>query len=298
MKFYVPELALAILSPPQIQATDKFGGLPWGMPVAKWPRCAHCKNSMALIAQLFHHEQRLDLGATGRCLFVFMCSTPLSECSDTFDPEFGANASFVLEPAELGTGLAWPPDAQQSWPVWAVQSCGHLRPGGYGGKVWINVEARVTTWREMEDGVDPAHADAFSDPERYGDLSHETRRRAYQKTKVGGAPCWLQEPPGLRGWAFCAQFESAMEFPPPIPAADEIGCRVSTGGREDHRAFEPTVRRPDAPHEACERISRSTSRVLDGSWCCSGPNYGMGMAYLFLKRNGAASPSCAFMWQC
>jgi len=297
MKYYVPELRLAILSPPQTQSTDKFGGLPWGMPVTKWPRCAFCKNSMALIAQLFHHEQRLNLGASGRCLFVFMCSTPVSRCSDTFDSEAGANASFVLEPGELGSGLTWPPDALESWPVWAVQSCGLLRPGGYGGKVWIHVEARVSGWREMEDGVDSTFAEAFLDPVQYWALPRETCERAYPKTKLGGAPCWVQGPPDLRNGEFCAQFGSGLEFPPPMPGADEIGCRVSTGGRDDHRAVEPKVPRHDGPREACE-VSCATSRVPAGTWSCGGPNYGMGMAYLFLKQNGDAPPSCAFMWQC
>lgn len=297
MKYFVPELRLGVLSPPQNEAMDKFGGLPWGMPAGQWPRCTTCKHSMALVAQLFHHDQRLNLGAPGRCLFVFMCSTPISGCSETFDPKSGNNSSFVLEPGELAAGLTRPPDSDASWPIWSAQCSGLAGLRHLDGKAWINVEAQVLGWREQDDGVDPAGAPAFMDFNGYWDLPRDQRQRIYSRTKLGGAPYWLQGPPAEDGGSFCAQFSDAFVFPPPLPHADEIGCRVSTGGRKNHRSSDPKVLRHDGPNEACE-ISGPAPHSPEGSWCCGAANFGMGMAYLFLRSNGAAPPSCEFMWQC
>jgi len=298
MKYYVPELKLAALSPPQTQAMDKFGGLPWGLPAARWPHCAICKRSMALIAQFFHHEQRLDLGAPGRCLFVFMCSTPESPCgTETFDPASGTNAGFVLEPHELDSGgLTWPPDAQASWPIWSVQCCGYLGPGKYGGKVWINVEARVTGWREQEDGIDSGLAKSFRDYDGYWNLPEGVRMNMYAGSKLGGAPCWLQGPPDHQAGECRAQFAGYLSFPPPLPSADEIGCTVTVGHR-DLRRCEPKVRRFDVANEICAVSVPDVARP-EGSWGCGSANYGNGIAYVLLQPNGAQPPKCAFLWQC
>ena len=297
MKYFIPDLRLGVLSPPQSGAMDKFGGLPWGLPAEQWPHCTTCKHGMALVAQLFHHEQRLNLGAPGRCLFVFMCSTPISGCSETFDPKSGNNSSFVLEPGELAAGLTRPPDADASWPIWSAQCCGLAGLRNCDRKAWINVEAQVLGWREQEDGVDPAVAPAFMDFNGYWDLPRDQCERIYSRTKLGGAPYWLQGPPAEGAWSFCAQFSDAFVFPPPMPLADDIGCRVSTGAREDLRSSDPKVLRHDGPNEVCE-ISSPAPHSPVGSWSCGAANFGTGMAYLLLKPNGAAPPSCEFMWQC
>jgi hypothetical protein len=276
MKYFVPELRLGVQSPAQNQPLDKFGGLPWGMPASKWPHCSSCRKSMALIAQLFHQEQRLDLGAPGRCLFVFMCCTPETGCSDTFDSRAGSNASFVLEPGELDSDLTRPPDADVSWPIWSVQSCGLAGVGNYGQKLWVNVEARVISWREQD-----------------GD-SHQD---IYPHTKIGGAPFWLQGPHPEADGLFAAQFSESFVFPPPMPQPDEIGSRVTAGEIGNTRYSNPAAFRHDGPHDVND-ISPPDPKFAAGSWCCSSANFGTGMAYLLLRPNDAAPPTCEFTWQC
>lgn len=290
MKYYVPILELAVISPAQTGPRDKFGGLPWGIPVSKWPYCASCKHSMALIAQLFHDDQRLDLGAAGRCLFIFMCSAPPSAC-DTYDSKSGASASVVLEPEELGSGLVRPPDAEASWPVWSTDCCGHSRATEDRVKVWINVEARVLSWQEADDGVDSATAAAFMDEEQFDRLPRETIQRAHPGNKLGGVPSWVQYPPAMPGWRFCAQFESALAFPPPMPGADELGTVACTGIFPNHSNVNPKVQRHDGPRYA------STYPDREG-WFCEWASFGTGTAYLLMKPNGKAPPSFDFFWQC
>lgn len=98
--FYVPVLNLGVLLPQQIAFEDKFGGLPWGLPASLKPKCSSCSEFQVLVAQLSHEPIRLDLGRSGRILFIFICNNQNSDCS-TWDPFSGCNACFVLEPEEL-----------------------------------------------------------------------------------------------------------------------------------------------------------------------------------------------------
>jgi hypothetical protein len=239
MKIHVPELARVAPSTPQGGAMDKLGGLPWGLPATAWPLCRLCRRSMSLIAQLFHDDERLDLGAPGRCLFVFMCATPESACgTETFDPDIGCNASFVLEPGQLGSGLTCPPDAGAAWPVCSVESM-HESRGSHRDKIWVQRESRVVRWLDRHEDVDAAYAGDFLDPQRFPDVAARMLPRVYRHTKLGGVPRWLQDPEVPDGWVFCAQFSND-----------------------------------------------------------TGPNYGTGMAYLFLSPGKDAPPACRFFWQC
>lgn len=74
-QYYRPILILCAHSQNQSKLEDKFGGIPHGFPVKKWPCCSGCRRPMSLLAQLVHSKERLDLGGKGRVLYIFMCNT-------------------------------------------------------------------------------------------------------------------------------------------------------------------------------------------------------------------------------
>jgi hypothetical protein len=140
MQYYKPKLILGVLSPPQRDIQDKFGGLPWGFPPERWPLCAQCGNPMTFLAQFQHYCERLDLGGEGRVLFVFMCNLDPGHCH-TWKMDEGANAVLILEPAELKTGLTQPPSLGERAEM-------------------VEVEARVVEWIT---GEDPVSTDQYAD---------------------------------------------------------------------------------------------------------------------------------------
>src|SRR5262249_14777262 len=109
MRYFVPDICVAAEAPPETTAQDKLGGAPFGLRQDKWPRCRECGKSQSLLAQLTHDPARLELGRTGRVLFVFQCNHDPGMC-DTWDAHSGANACIVVEPEELGPRLAELPD--------------------------------------------------------------------------------------------------------------------------------------------------------------------------------------------
>lgn len=123
MRCYTPKLMLGLLMRLQRSLEDKFGGLPWGLPASRWPACAGCGKPQTMLAQLQHHEERLDLGRQGRVLFIFQCNHNPAGCP-TWLGDSGANACFVLEPEELSDGLTDTPTFETT----------------------IEVEARVLEW--------------------------------------------------------------------------------------------------------------------------------------------------------
>lgn len=294
MKFYVPELQLGVLSTPQTALVDKFGGLPWGLPPGRWPICRQCGMSMALVAQLLHDDDRLSLGKSGRCLFVFMCSNPDSECDSTWDSQAGSNASFVLELADLGSTLTYPPDVADPLraEIRSVEHCAYTDRWDPARTIWINTEVRVQAWSARDDTIPPSDRAAFFD-DRYFSLSPALRDLAYDGTKLGGVPAWIQAPQ-CQGSTFLAQFGTSFRFATPLPDAERVGCRVSPNGGPPR---EPKVERKDGPRE----IAESRRRGLDGErlWACAGPNYGgSGRGYVFANVDAGDVPACEFVWQC
>jgi hypothetical protein len=86
---------------------------------------------MALLAQLAHHPERLDLGRTGRVLYVFQCDDSGGECP-TWERERGANAALVLEGAELVQGPTPPPEGAPRLAEARVLGWRALPPGAQG----------------------------------------------------------------------------------------------------------------------------------------------------------------------
>ena len=77
---------------------DKLGGLPFGLPANKWPRCRVCGRPQVYIAQ-FRASERLRLGRDGRVLFLFQC--PDGCFCEAWDPSTGANCALLLDEDQL-----------------------------------------------------------------------------------------------------------------------------------------------------------------------------------------------------
>ena len=201
MRYYKPELALGVLLAPQTERTDKFGGLPWGLPPERWPLCTHCGKPLSHLFELEHHPERLDLGAPGRVAFVFQCNHDPGGCP-TWESGSGANAVLILEQSEIGHGLTEPP-----------------APGAE-----IEPEARVISWIALDDLVSEQDYHKFFDDDGLDSLPEEMVDRVPLVTKLGGVPRWIQyasEAPGPP-YRFAGQFDSYYQFAGPAPDAGAI----------------------------------------------------------------------------
>jgi hypothetical protein len=187
MKYFSPNVVLSSELPAQDCLEEKFGGLPWGLRIDQVPVCSHCGKYQTLIAQLLHHPVRLDLGASGRVLFVFMCEQSYGVCP-SWQGGAGANACFVVEPHELGDALT--DILYDSFLPYE--------------------EVRILDWLECEDGVSADQVADFYDDAKYGNLTEEFVDSIPRTTKLGGVPVWCQsaaERP--EGWRFVAQIEES-----------------------------------------------------------------------------------------
>jgi hypothetical protein len=202
MLYFLPDIQLATEMLPQTRLEDKLGGLPWGLPPSRWPRCSNCGRSQSLLAQFVHHSGRLELDREGRVLFMFQCNHEPGRCS-TWEGGSGANACFVLEPDELIDGLAPLPADNPS----------------------TEREARIIRWLEKEDEITPSQARAFFSDSEFLTLPEEVILRAAQVTRLGGVPSWIQsadEGP-KDGWRFVGQLDSFCSFfTPPRTNGDGV----------------------------------------------------------------------------
>lgn len=268
MRYFVPKVVLGVLLPEQHALEDKFGGLPWGLPVERWPYCKACSKPQSLLAQLTHHPTRLDLGREGRVLFVFQCDHNPGGCP-TWVGESGANACFVMESHELGTGLTDTPTFETT----------------------IEVEARVMEWVERDDGLTSDECGTFWSDEKLAAMSDEARDRVYSGTKIGSVPSWLQsaEEGPKSPWSFIAQIDCCHQFDGAPPDAEQLGSVVTrqVDGKYVHE--EPFIKKRGAPPWVS---------VRERSWICDAANFGdMGRAYVFVSRD-SEPPRGWFFWQC
>jgi hypothetical protein len=197
MRYFVPDICAASEMPPETREQDKFGGVPFGLRQDKWPKCRDCGKSQSLLAQLVHHPTRLDLGRTGRVLFVFQCNHNPGMCK-TWDAHSGANSCIVVEPEQLGHRLTELP----------------------GDRPTVENEVRVLAWIEKDDGLPGSLAPAFFSSDSLNKLSNDLRQKVTTGTRLGGVPYWIQSPeegPGPN-WQFAGQLDGTYNFlrPPTI----------------------------------------------------------------------------------
>ena len=253
MQYFVPRLKLSADLPPQTKLTDKVGGLPWGLPPEQYPTCSDCGRSQALIIQLVHHPERLDLGKAGRTLLVFQCSYYSDETSpcEIWAGGHGANACLVAEPEDLVNQLTPLPSDDPE----------------------LYIEAVITNWVTSDDGIPPECVQpngeiySLSDDDDFFELGS----RAESGTKLGGAPLWQQdqgEAPQQQGWRFVAQLDEQYELEEKPTATDPVTADLMQRGHI---------------HLARRYHQESDEWREDGKWEFSGPNFGTGLAYVFVR---------------
>jgi hypothetical protein len=229
---------------PESRTMERLGGVPWGLDAGRWPKCSECGKSQSLLAQLEHHQDRLDLGREGRVLFVFQCAHDPGMCA-TWEAFSGANACFVVEPEQLEpTPTAVPADAPPA-----------------------DREVHIAGWIGRDDGVPPDRAGAFLAEQSFLELPEDVLANVTWSTRLGGVPRWMQsadEAP-RPDWRFIGQLDGIYSFlSPPKPCPSWVSAdRENWEGRT--------------------HVAR-------------GPNFGGGLAYLFLKDEGGRPEGCMF-WQ-
>lgn len=267
MKYFVPTLALGALSPPQSQLTDKFGGLPWGLPASRWPLCAECGNPQTHLATFTHSAGRLDLGAEGRTVLVFQCGhSPNETDCENYTAGSGANAVVFLDAHELGSGLTVPP-----------------APG-----TPKQIEMRVTEWGEQHDLVTPEMEPSFLCGDSYWQDDEATEivsASVADGAKLGSVPAWIQGGAGTDpAFRFVAQLGYAYHFSDPMPTADAAGATISRWNKGERK---PQVNQPTNP----DPDLRGEIYVSDITLL----RYGSG--YLFINTD-LITPQGLFLWQC
>jgi hypothetical protein len=248
MRYFRPRLIPGWLAGIQDRPSDKFGGLPWGLPNSRWPICAACKKPQSLVMQIFHHPDRLDLCADGRVLFAFQCADWYeSGCAcDPFSTESGSTSCFVLEARDLSTGLSDPQTPVRS-----------------------HVECRVSDWLECEDD--------------HGDESQA--QNVSPDTRLGGEPFWMYDPMQLptsaAKWRFIAQVNELMEIEGLPPDPDTAGCTII------RMKGDGTVVSHDRPREKLRDDGPGTiwHYVDQNKWVFSFANFSGGRGYAFLSEN-------------
>ena len=285
MKYFVPELALGPLLPPQTQLTENFGGLPWGLPLNKWPICAECGNPQTHLATFVHQAGRLDLGKEGRVMLIFQCNhSPNETDCETYEAGSGANAVVFLDAAEIGTGLTLPP-----------------APGAT-----KEIEMRVVEWTEQQDLITPDLEPSFYDAVEHWNLylEHEAIYNSVADgAKLGSVPGWIQE--GVKvdsAFHFAAQLGYAYHFPDPLPTADQIGATISVSVRDEAGRFagrqitEPV--NPDPMIRGKIYVSDITLGRYGSGFDVEAAEFGDGgSGYVFVNPD-PDTPQGLFMWQC
>lgn len=192
MQYFRPVLSLPADLDADFSPVERLGGQPWGLGEERWPLCSECGQRQSLLAQFLHAPPRLDLGADGRMLFVFMCNHDPGGCA-TWEGGSGTNACFVLEPHELiGAPSDSPPVA--------------VRPD--------NRAVVISAWQSCDDGIEPEVATSLLTGGGYHDVSETVFDSISDGTRLGSVPFWVQsedEAP-KDGWRFVGQLDGSYSF--------------------------------------------------------------------------------------
>lgn len=229
--------------------------------------CRQCGRPQSHVGQLHHERERLDLGGQGRVLVLFQCEWGPDPC-ETFSPDYGANAAMVID--AHGDWLTSPPE-----PV----------PPGI-------PELRVVEWTAHDDGIAPDRDGDFFDDNRFSALYGEgLLDQVPMDTKVGGPPRWLQSfedgPPSP--WRFVLQLSWSQVGDGAAPTPEETGWGVQRSGpRGIEWEYPPGIGPEDGVRVRVE--------VSAGTWWVRGPNFGMGVAYVFVNTE-VEVPAAIMFWQ-
>jgi len=282
VKYFVPELALGALLPPQSQLVEKLGGLPWGLPLDRWPLCRECGNPQNHLATFVHHAERLDLGKEGRAVLIFQCGhSPNETDCETSEAASGANAVVFLDASEIGGALTEAP-----------------APGAM-----KEIEMRVAGWTEQHDLVTPEVEASFYSAVGFWDEPDEARQTIEDSiedgTRLGSVPRWVQEPEKINStFHFAAQLAMYAHFPDPLPTADSVGAAILVwdAAAGDYCVSEPS--QPETTLRGQIYVSDLTRERYGSGFDVEFAEFGDGgNGYLFVNPDPEA-PQGLFMWQC
>lgn len=125
----------------------------------------------------------------------------------------------------------------------------------------------IAGWIARDDGVSEGDAASFYEDAKYFALDESILERVTTGMRLGGVPSWIQSPDEApRGWRFIGQLDSGYSFLHP-------------------------------PQEARSWISPDPGAWEGRTHYGEGPNFGGGIAYLFL-RDGNPRPEVRMFWQC
>lgn len=125
----------------------------------------------------------------------------------------------------------------------------------------------IAGWIVREDSVSETEATGFYSDENFLELGEAVWRKVSTGTKLGSVPSWVQSPDEApKGWRFIGQLDSAYSF---LSMPDAARPWV----KPDREAWEGRAAYAD------------------------GPNFGGGIAYLFMAEGGS-KPEVRMFWQC
>lgn len=110
---YKPVFQLGIFYEKRSGRESKLGGLPFGLPLDRWPSCEVCGRSQNYIGQ-FRSSDQTDLGRPGRMLFLFQCSD--GPMCGSWDHRSGANAAVLLDDMQMTNSFTAPPTSVEVEP--------------------------------------------------------------------------------------------------------------------------------------------------------------------------------------
>lgn len=268
MEYYIPDIILEQDYDVQTDTLpEKFGGLPIGLKLEHWPKCQDCGKPQTFVAQFSYSSKRLDLGRDGRFLFIFQCSHNPGMC-ETWSHSSGANACLIVEPEELvsaATSSAKP--TSTSWlsklknnNAQAVNAPQEQPP--------TEKEVYISSWLAKDDILDVEVINSFYDDSKYLNISDEIIEKVTWSTRLGGVPRWIQSADEYPkpNWVFIGQLDCAYSFLKP-PSVSKKWIQTDLENFEGRTHY------------------------------TNGPNFGMGLAYLFIK-NTEDIPQAKMFWQC
>lgn len=127
--------------------------------------------------------------------------------------------------------------------------------------------AIISGWVETEDGLNEEQSRKFFLDDEFFDLDENILEKAIWSSRLGGVPRWLQSPSEAPSpnWHFLGQLDSSYSF-------------IS------------------APEFQVPWVSADPENFEGRTHIAQGPNFGGGIAYLFVKRE-TDTPRVVMLWQ-
>jgi hypothetical protein len=254
-----PIFQLGILNGKRSGREDKLGGLPFGLPPDRWPRCAVCGLPQVYLAQ-FRNSHKIDLGREQRSLFLFQC--PDGALCESWDHRTGANAAILIEASDMTETTTHAPEGTQ-----------------------VEPEGIIIGWNEVTPPLHSIYAG--------GNPTFLANHPVYVANRFGG-----REPHGrfLLQLIDAITFAGA---PPTIgeTGAQHLHYWGGKYGQDNVRIEDPPEPRrhygrwstgqTDVPGRPSQVIIRE-----DGEWLVPWANFGNGTAYVFMNDE----VGCAYMF--